>query len=156
MNHAGTVGQGDIVVTGDIPALLFGFHIVEQRLVLFIFQIFTHIGFQNGVGAFTQYGVAQSMGHVVNLAVFVHLNLDIFFVGIYAQRHVGGQGPGGGGPCQESSVLTLYTEASDSRALFYVLVALSHFVAGKGGPATGAIGHNLKALVQQALFPDLL
>ena len=156
VNHAGTVGQSDVLVTGDIPALFLGFHIMEQGFVLFIFQIFTHIGFQNGVGAFAQYGIAQGMSQIVYLAVLVHLDLDIFFVGVHAQGHVGGQGPGGGGPCQNGGILALHPETGDGGALFYVFIALGHFMAGQGGSAAGAIGHDFEALIQQALFPDLL
>ena len=59
-------------------------------------------------------------------------------------------------PCKEPGVLALYLKAGDGGALLHVLIALGHLVAGKRRPAARAVGHNLKALVEQALVPDFL
>ena len=64
------------------------------------------------------------------------------------------QGPGGSGPGQDVGIFALGAELGDGTALFYVLIALGHFVAGQRGSTAGAVGHDLEALVQQALFPD--
>ena len=74
-----------------------------------------------------------------------------------AQGYVGGKCPGRGGPGENKGILTAYHfEADRGRNVADLLVALRDLVAGKRGAAAGAVGHDLEALVEQALFPDLL
>ena len=154
VHHAGAVGESDVIVAHHVPALLLGADKVEQGLVLLALQIGALVSLQDGVLPLAQDGVAQGGGQVVGLPLALHLY--IVLGGVDAQRHVGGQRPGGGGPGQDEGLLTLDPELGDGGALLHVLVALGHLVGGKGRAAAGAIGHNLKALVQKALVPNLL
>ena len=152
--NARAVCQGDVVVAHHVPALLLGADEVEQGLVLLALQVGALIRLQDGVLPLPQHGVAQGGGQVVGLPLGG--DLHVVLIGVDAQRHVGGQGPGGGGPGQDEGVLALYFKLGDGGALFHVFVALGHLVRGQGGAAAGAVGHDLKALVEQALVPDLL
>ena len=158
VNHTGTVGQSYVISTGYKVCFLVltfadGFYKIIQRLVFFAFQILTGVVLQN-LGFLAQYAGNQSLSHVVG--VLAQANLHIAFDGVHTQSHVGGQSPGGGGPSQEVSILADHFEANDSGALFYILVALSHFMAGQRGTAAGAVRHDLEALIQQAFVEDLL
>ena len=156
VNDTGTVGQGDVAVAGHIPALLLGRNEVEQGLVLLVLQVLALVALQHGVTALAQHGVGQSLSDVVHGAVLVHLDLHIGLDRVHTQSHVGRQGPGGGGPGQDVGVFALGLELGNGAALLHVLIALSNLMAGQRGSAAGAVGHDLEALVQKALFPDLL
>ena len=157
--HAGTVGEGDIIVAHHIVSFfaLLGvdlYSTIKERLIFFVFQILTGHLLQDGVIAFSQYGIGQRLSQIVG--EFTALYLDIGIVGVDAQRHVGGQGPGGGGPGQDIGVLPFHLKLGDGGALLDLLISLGNLMAGKRGSAAGAIGHNLKAFVQQPFLPDLL
>ena len=154
MHHTGAVCQGDVVVAHHVPALLLGADKIEQGLVLLALQVGALVGLQDGVLPLAQDGVAQGGGQIVGLPLALHLH--IVLGGVDAQRHVGGQCPGGGGPGQDEGVLALDLELGNGRALLHILVALGHLVGGKGRAAAGAVRHDLETLVQQALVPDLL
>ena len=166
MDHAGTVGQGYIAVTGYIKCLFMlfftGFHrTVKQRFIFLIFQILTHIGFQHLIGGnlriflvqIAQDRIQQRLRHIIGISVR-RFYFHILFFGVYAKSHVGGQGPGGGGPCQDISILSFYLKTGDRRAFLHVLVALGHLMGGQGRTAAGAVRHDFKALVKKAFIPD--
>ena len=157
VNDAGTVAHGNIVGAGHIKALfllLLGAlgSAGEKRLIFLIFQCGAGHLFQHLVGwgvlglQPSQYGIQQRLRHVVGVAIG-RLHLAVGVLWIDAQRHIAGQGPGGGGPRQEVRILTLYLKTHNGTALLYRLIALRHLVAGKRGPAAGAVGHDLKALI---------
>ena len=76
-------------------------------------------------------------------------------VGIDAEGNVAGQRPWRGGPGQEVGVLLIgHPEADGGGGLLDLLIALSYLVAGEGGAAAGAVGDDLVALVEKALFVD--
>ena len=75
---------------------------------------------------------------------------------IHAERDVRGQGPGRRGPGEEVSLFALYPEADNRGSVFDCLIALRDLVRGERGPAMRAVGHNLKALVEQVFVPDFL
>ena len=157
VNDAGTVTHGNIVGAGHIKALfllLLGAlgSAGEKRLIFLIFQCGAGHLFQHLVGwgvlglQPSQYSIQQRLRHVVGVAVG-GLHLAVGVLGIDAQRHIAGQGPGGGGPRQEVRILALYLKTHNGTALLYRLIALRHLVAGKRGPAAGAVGNDLKALI---------
>ena len=166
VNHTGTVGHGNVVIAGYIVSLLVlllanGDSALEERLVFLVFQIGTLVLGENLVSGgvlglqIAKYRVRQSLGQIVGVSVG-GLDLHIDLIGVHAERHVGGQRPGSGCPCQNVGVLPLYLEAGDGGALFYRLVSLGHLVSGQRGAAAGAVGNDLESLVEQILFPDLL
>ena len=57
---------------------------------------------------------------------------------------------------RQVSVLALDLEQHERGGFLHILVALRHFVAGQGGAAAGAVGRDLVAQIQQALFINLL
>ena len=121
-------------------------------------QVSSLILLQHSILPLSQHCVAQGRGQVVGfgLILFRIAYLYILLPGIHAQGHVGGQCPGGSGPGQNEGVLPLHLELGNSRAFLHVLITLGHLVRGKGCAAAGAVGHNFKALVKQALVPNLL
>ena len=166
MYDSGTVGHGYVAVADYIEALLaLALRLFagagKEGLILLILQILSYIFLQDLIGRLSffpkaaQHLVKQGLGHIIGIAVR-RLHLHISVLRVHAEAHVGGQGPGRGGPCQEISVLALYLKADDRRALLHRLVALGYLMAGQGRPAAGAVRHDLKALVEQALFPDFL
>ena len=155
MHDARAVRQRDVTVTYHIPALFLRLYECEQRLVFFIFQIASCIGLQHRISALAQYGIRQSLRQIIDGAVPVHAHLDITLIRVYAQCNIGRQRPGRGRPRKDVSVFILHLEFGDGGALLHVLVPLCHFMAGQRRPASRAIGHDFKALVKQALFPNV-
>ena len=161
-----TVRHGDVAVAGHEMSLFFLLcrrfpGAGKQRLIFPVFQILPGKGLQNLIGCLsflrqrTQNLLKQSLRHIIGIAVR-RLHLHIGLLRIHAQRHIGGQSPGRGGPCQEISVLANRLEAHNGGALLHRLIALRHLMRGERGPASGAVGHDLEPLVQKALIPDLL
>ena len=164
--HAGTIGQSYVGIAGYEEAFLvllrrYLCRTVIQRLIFLILQIRTLVGLQDLVSGLSvlrqaaQNRIQQSFRHVVGVAVRC-LHLYIGFIRIYAERYVGGKGPGSGRPCQNVGILILHLEANDGGAFLYILVTLSDLVAGKRSTAAGAVGNDLEALIQKLLVPDLL
>ena len=154
MNHAGAVCQGHVIVAHHVPALFLGAYKIEQGLIFLVLQVRALVLLQNFILAFSQHGIAQGPGQIIGFSLGG--NLYIVLPGVDAQRHVGGQRPGGGGPGENEGVLPFHPELSHGGTLLHVLIALGHLVRGKGRAAPGAVGHDLKALIQQTLLPDLL
>ena len=157
MDNSRTVRHGNIAVAGHIMAFLFLFYgsfsgAGKQRLVFLIFQIFSRVSFKNLIGrlAFltqlSEHGVKKRLCHVISASVR-RFYLRVGFFRVHAQRHVRGQRPRRGCPCQEKSVLAHHFEANHRRAFLYRLIALRHLMGRERRPASGAIGHNLKALI---------
>ena len=159
MNHTGTVGQRNIIVAGHIMCffmlLLTDFQsIVEKGFVFLVFQILAGISLQYFIGRnvllfiaqLTQHTVQKCFCHIIGIVV-CRLHFNIRFRRVYAKRHVGGKGPGRGGPCQNISVLTLYLKARHRGLFLYILISLRHLVRRERSSAAGAIGHDFKALV---------
>ena len=124
---------------------------MPQRLILAPFQGAAGEAFED-LGLFAEHLFAQSGGKVVG--ILAEAGFDVFLVGVDAEGNVAGKGPGGGGPGEEVGVFPFGTEAHHSRALLDVFIALGDLVAGEGGAAAGAIGNDLEALIEKALFPD--
>ena len=99
--------------------------------------------------------IQQSLRHIIGTAVDGP-DLGICVLGIHAERDIGGQCPGRCRPCQEIRIFIRHLESHNGRALLERLVALRHFMRGQRCSAAGAVGHDLKALVEEPLLPDLL
>ena len=168
MDYSGTVGHGNVIVGGNevsLFILLCGAFAGagKERLVFFIFKILALEALKHFIGLDAvlliaeraEHGIHKSLGYIISIAAR-RLDLAIGLVGVDAEGDVGGQGPGGGRPRKEISVLALDLEADYCRALLDGLVALSHLVRGQGGAAAGAIGDYLEALIKQTLIPYLL
>ena len=164
--HAGTVAHRYIVVTGHIKALfpLLGGALAGtgvQRLIFLVFQRLAGHLLQHLVGGgvlglqAAQHGIQQRLGQIIGIAVG-RLDLAVGILRIDAQRHVAGQRPGGGRPRQEVGVLPDRLKAHNGAAFLYRFVPLRNLVAGKRRSAAGAVGHDLKALVQKSPLVDAL
>ena len=78
-------------------------------------------------------------------------NLDVAQVRSDRRRHVGGQGPGRGGPDQERLAGPVDQGQLDRQAgIIAIAIALGHLVLAHARSATGAPGHGVVALVQPA------
>ena len=167
MYDAGTVGHGDIVIDRDEVrglVLLFGSlaRALEQRLVRAPLQVCSAVSLKDFVGGIiplrqrAEHLVSQRLRQDIGIAVR-RLHLDVGLVRVDAQRGVAGQGPRSRGPRKVPDILLVQRlEADDRGALFYQLVALRNFLRGKRRAAARAVGHDLKALVEELLLPDLL
>ena len=168
MNHASTVSQRDIVVARHIEGLLMlplaGINrAVKERLIFLIFQVFSLIPLQHLVSGRSrflvsqapQHGIQKGFRHIIGKAVR-SLHLHIGFIRVHTQSHIRRQCPGRCGPCQDISILPFYLKTGDGRAFLHILIALRHLMGRKRRPAARAVRHNLKALIQKALVPDLL
>ena len=172
VHDTGTVGHGDIAVAGHIVGLfplscrlLSGAG--KEGFILPVLQILPFVSLQHliGRGAFpasrlllfrclaSQNLIQQSLGHIIGKTLR-RLHLHISLLRVHAQSHVGGQGPGRGGPGKEKGILPHTFKPHHRRALFHGLVALGHLMTGKRRPTPGAVGHNLKPFVQQTFVPD--
>ena len=159
MYDTGTVGGGYVIVAHYKESVLAAcglFGALKQGLVVLVFKLltgyflyyFNFVALENA--GYQLFGEYQGL-FAVNLGVYV------YDVGVYAQGNVAGQGPGGGGPCQEVGVFLIgHDEADGCGGFLYVLIALSYLVGGEGGTAAGAVGNYLVALVEEALFVDSL
>ena len=131
-----------------------------ERLVLFALEVGSFVCLQDLVCRFSflrqsaQYGIKQRAGHIVGVAVCC-LYFRVILVGVHTERQVGRKRPRRGGPCKDVCVLVFYFESYDRGTLFDVLVSLGNFLGGQRRTAARAVGHDLEALVEQALLPDL-
>ena len=166
MNDTGTVCQSYISIAGYIESLLMLLSTGlicpgEQRLVFLVLQVFTGVSLQYFICSHTvflisqlaQNSVKQCFSHIISIAVS-SFYFCVFLIGVHAQSHVGRQCPGGGGPCQDVSILACYFKTCYSRTFFYIFISLSHLMAGQRSTASRAVRHDLKALVKQPFIPD--
>ena len=153
VDDARAVGEGDVVVRHDVPAALAGLAGKGvERLVLRADELGALDGPQH-LRPLAHDLLAQGLGQDVGLAVL--FGVDVVLVLVYDQRDVGGQGPGRGGPGQKEGVLlTADAELDVDARLGDVLIALGDLVGGQRRAAARAVGHDLVALVEQALVRD--
>ena len=81
---------------------------------------------------------------------------DIIETRADGDRHVGEEGPGGRRPDEEIGILANDLQFYEDGWIRNILVALRDLVARKGRAASRAVGHDLVALVQHVLVPELL
>ena len=156
VDDAGTVGGGDVVVRDHIMAPFAGFGAGgpgagEQGLIIPAHQVAAGEHIQD-LSPLAQYAFHQVPGQDEGLPILA--GAAVFHVGVYAQAHVAGQRPGGGGPGQVIGILIRAAEADGGAGFLYILIALGYLVGGKSRAAAGAIGDDLMALIEQALFMD--
>ena len=155
--HAGTVGQSNIGVTGNekcffILLICTVLCTLIQRLVFFVFQLFSFIGLQHLVSRLSflrklsKNGVKKRGSHVIYITV-CRLYLCVFLLRVYTEADVGRQSPRRGGPCQEVSVLADHLEPHDGGAFFYILISLSHLLSRQRSSAARAVRHDLESFV---------
>ena len=166
MYDPGTVICTDIIVRYYNMGLLvlslrFLFRSFVKRLIGKSHQVLTLTGFQDRIGFFSflcqtgQYRIQSCYSQNIKITVR-SLYLGIFQIRMYAKRHIGRKSPGGCGPSQEIALFSLDFKANNRRTFLHFLVTLSYLMGGKGGSATGTIGYNFKALVQELLLPNFL
>ncbi|MPN51453.1 hypothetical protein SDC9_199099 [bioreactor metagenome] len=91
MNDARAVGERNVIVGNDIPALFIGIDgKIKQRLVIKPDKFLSFKGVKL-VRAFTQHAFAQRFGH--NVFFTVQFIKAICFLGVYAERDVTRQRP---------------------------------------------------------------
>ena len=125
MNHARTIGQGNVVIAHYIECLLVlsltdGCGTVEKRLIFFVFQILSRVSLNNFVGRAAAFLVRQipkncvkkSLGHIIGISICC-LHLSVGLNRVHAQAHIAGKGPGRGGPCQNIGILPLHLESGN-------------------------------------------
>ena len=155
VHDAGAVLHRDVVVADHEPGLPVRLPEAVQRLIFLPLQRGARELIQEFDFLPREHLFHQGLRHVI--AVPVHADPAVGVRGIDAQRQVARQRPGRRGPGQQVGVLLpLRQEADEGRGLLHVLVSLGHLVAGQGRAAAGAVGHDLVALIQQALLMDLL
>ena len=155
MYDTGTIGHRNIRITYDIVCLFLHLDRIKC-LVLFEFKIFPLVSLKDIIRLSSEHGICQCSSQIVYIVLILHLYFDVILIRIHAERNVRRKGPRSRRPCKEICILTLYLEARDRRTLLDILVALRHLMARKRGTATRAVRHDLVALVQELLLPDLL
>ena len=164
VDDAGTVAHGNIGIAGDEMRLLalLGSGLTgarEQRLIGDALEVLAGVGLQHligGVAEGAEDGVEEGVGHDVDAAV-CRLDLVINCLGMDAERDVRGERPGGRRPREEILILAVADLKADDRGAFLdELIALRDLVRGQRRAAVRAIGHDLEALVEEALVVDLL
>ena len=134
---------------------------IEQRHVLPVLQLGSLVRPQHLIRArslfrkVSQHLIEQRLCHIISIAVR-RLDLAVRLVRVHTQRHVARQRPGCRRPRQKIGVLAHNLKAHNRGALLDRLVALRHLLRGERSSAARAVGHDLKALVEQLLVPDLL
>ena len=155
----GTVGHGNVSVTGYIMCLLILLlralcSTCEERFVFLILEFLTLIGFQNLISFYTiflvsklaKYTVQKCLCHVVGSSVS-SLYLAVGLIRIHTKCHVGRQGPRSRGPYEEICILTAYLEGSDCGTFLYGLIALRYLSSRQRGTAARAVRNNLETFV---------
>ena len=138
MNDTGTVGHGDIAVTGYIMALfilLFAYRLntFKQRLIFPVFKLRALKAFKYLVwgriltAELSENLIKQSLCHIVGITVR-RLYLAVYFIGVNAKSYIRRKCPRSSGPCKEICVLALSLKAYYSTALLNALIALCHLV----------------------------
>ena len=166
MHDTGTVFRTDIVVgnhNASLLVLLLRFFLCTgvKRLIAKSYKVLTLTGLQNGVGFFAlfrkagKYSVKTCYGKDIEIPVR-SLDLRIVQVRMHTKCHIGGKCPRRSCPGKEIALFTLYFKTHHSGALCKLLIALRYLMGGKRGSATGTVGHNLKALIQELSLPNLL
>ena len=165
MNDSGTVCQRDIGIAGHIECFLVLLcssvcRTLVERLILLAFQVCSLVCLQDLVCRFSFFAqlsensVKQRARHIVGVSV-CRLDFRVILVRVHTERQVGRQRPRCGRPREDVCVLVLYLKPYDCGAFFDVLVSLGNFLGGQRRAAARAVGHDLEALVEQALLPDL-
>ncbi len=130
-----------------------------QWLVLLTFQLLTLIGFQHLISSLAvlcqlaKHGIQKCGCHVIYISIS-RFYFCILLVRVYAECHVGRQGPRCGGPCQDISILTFYFKADNCRTFFDILISLGNLVGGKRGTAARAVGNDLESFIKETFIPD--
>ena len=75
---------------------------------------------------------------------------------MHAECYIGRKRPWRSCPSEEIALLALDFKTYYGGTLCKLLITLRYLMGGKRGSATGTVGHNLKALVQELLLPNLL
>ena len=157
VDDAGAVAHGDVAVADDVVELrALALHGIE-RLILHVLELAARHRAHDDrrLLAPAEDALHERAGHVVGRAL--ERQLRVLLVRIDAQRDVAGQRPRGRRPGDEIGVLPAHDlEAHDRGGLLHALVALRDLMAGERGAAARAVGHDLVALVEQALLVDLL
>ena len=164
MNDTGTVAHSNIAVTYYKMRffLLFCsclFCAFPERFILFIFQIFTLVSFQNLVCFFIIFCqlaenlVHKSLSQIIGITVCCFY-LTVGFIRVYAKRQVGRQCPRCCCPCKEIGILAYHLKAYDSGTLFYSFVALGNLLCRKRSSTARAVRNNLKSFIKKIFIPD--
>ena len=166
MYHSGTICQRNISVTCHIECFLVLLcssvrSTLVERLILLAFQVCSLVCLQDLVCRFSFFAqlsensVKQRARHIVGVSV-CRLDFRVILVRVHAERKVRRQRPRRSGPCENICIFVFHLKSYDCRALFYILVALSHFLCGQRRTTARAVGNDLKSFVEKAFLPDLL
>ena len=163
MDDARAVFRRDIAIADHDKGLfirLFRYRCIRERIERLIFTILEFLALAAGHDLALALDPLEDFVHErlsENVVLATHRDLDVVHIRIHAEREVRGQRPRRRRPCKiVSIVLILGLERDHGGALRHILIALRHLMRGKRRAAARAVGHDLVALVEQALIPDLL
>ena len=157
MNDTSTITHGYIIITYNVMSFFTLFlheftGTVKQRLILFIFQVFSCKFFKDLIsrrffcGKLAKNCIQQCFCHIISITVCC-LYFAVSILRICTKSHVRWQSPRSCGPCQEVCILTFYLKPCNSRTLFYQLIALGNLLSGKRCPTSWTVRHDLKSFV---------
>ena len=134
MNDTGTITHRYIVICCNKMSFLFLFCCClscacEERLIFFVFQIFSDIFLKNFVRRclfgtkFAENFVKQCFCHIISIAICCFY-FAVSLCRVYAECNVGWQCPRCCGPCQEVCIFSDNLEANDRRTFFDCFITL--------------------------------
>ena len=165
VNDTCTITHSNVVITGYEMSFLFLFCCClsctcEKRLVCFVFQVCSFVGFQNFICflafffcKFAKDFVKECFCHIIGISVCC-LYFAVSLIRVYAECNVGRKCPWCCCPCKEVCIFTNNLESYNCGALFYSFVSLGYFLCGKRGTASWTVRNDLEAFIQKLLVPD--
>ena len=154
VHDAGAVLDGHEVGRPHLADGTVGGEVVEQARVAHSLEVGTLHALADGVLGVPQHRAEQGFGEDQGLSARAHEG--VVDIGMHREGEVRGQRPRRGGPHQERGALfALDREADIDRWILDLLVAERDLVRRKRGTDTRVVGHDLVALVDESLVPDL-
>ena len=166
MDDAGSVLRADIAVCDDkvrlLPLLLrcVGGAGIE-RLIVCADELLPSEAFHDLIGGISvacerPEDLIEKLTRKHIVIAVRRLYLTVLELRMDAERGIGGKRPGSRRPGEEVKVPLLCLEADNGGALCQLPIALGDLMGGERRPAAGAVGNDLKALIEELLLPDLL
>ncbi len=158
VHQAGAVLGGHVILEDDVIRRFVGVDEGEQRLVAFAFELLPFVRVDDGVGLVAEDLLQQGAGQdqALGAALFRRaLHGHVLHLRMGGDGHIAGQRPGRGGPHQQRGAgLVDQRHAHEDRRVHRLPVPQGDLVVGEGRAAARAVGHDLVALVEQALIPQ--
>ena len=157
MHDASPVFDGDELAGAHPADVALGGQVVEQSLIGEADQVCPLDDPLGRVGRVAHHRFDQGLGEDQGFVPAAHV--CVVHLGMYREREIGRKGPRGRRPYHERGAIVAgggEPEANEDGRVLDLLIAEGHLVRGKGGSDAWVVGHDLVALIDEPLVPDLL